>query len=60
MHIFQYCRKQSLQVEFDDQLLRMTELQQQYNFKCDEVEVQSSFAVVFSVSEFPKVLNCEP
>jgi len=32
-------RKQSLQVEYDDQLLRMTELQQQYNFKCDEAEV---------------------
>ncbi|XP_068682308.1 transport and Golgi organization protein 1 homolog isoform X2 [Montipora foliosa] len=32
-------KKHSLQVEFDEQLLRMSELQQQYNFKCDEVEV---------------------
>jgi len=32
-------KKQNLQVEFDDQLLRLTELQQQYEFRCNEVEV---------------------
>lgn len=32
-------KKQTLQSEFDEQLLRLTDLQKQYNFKCDEVEV---------------------
>ena len=30
---------ENLQVEFDDQLLRLTELQEQYEFKCNEVGV---------------------
>ena len=49
--IFKPLRKQTLQSEFDEQLLRLTELQKQYNFKCDEVEVRHFLlhgAVVFA------------
>ena len=34
-----YCRKQVLQTGCDDQSLRLSDLQQQYEFKCNEIEV---------------------